>query len=313
MPDGFPGLSFADAGVGKGRGKGGSAGARDGPLDDSMFWWQSEGRRPDGFAETRQPPTTSFPARSEAKYPGGFAQPDIAGQPDSRQMQEYMQQYMMQQYMMTNYSQLLQQSPQAAATQMYPGQAFRAPDDLPRAVDVSVDKPKPGDENPYPHYAPAVIRDSSAGNVQLVQMPMPVQVPPGWMLVPVDEEEQEKEKQRSADRGWGVPPIRHDEGKGEGKSRGKGKDAPSRNKGQAVAKIFVGGLGPHTTAESLRQHFSRFGTITDSSVVNKPGTNESRGFGFVEFENGIPTVVLEKQHIVDNRRCSVRAYNYSPA
>jgi hypothetical protein len=48
-------------------------------------------------------------------------------------------------------------------------------------------------------------------------------------------------------------------------------------------------------------------------VVNKPGTNESRGFGFVEFENGIPTVVLEKQHIVDNRRCSVRAYNYSPA
>jgi RNA-binding protein Musashi len=80
-----------------------------------------------------------------------------------------------------------------------------------------------------------------------------------------------------------------------------------------VAKIFVGGLGPHTTAESLRQHFSRFGTITDSSVVNKPGANESRGFGFVEFENGIPTVVLEKQHIVDNRRCSVRAYNYSPA
>jgi hypothetical protein len=221
-------------------------------------------------------------------------------------MQEYMQHYMMQlQY--ANYSQQLGLAQSTPGAQIYQS-----------SVDV-VDKSKPGDENPYPHYAPAVIRDSAAGNVQLVQMPMPVQVPPGWMLVPVNatEEEEEKAKQLASREYMGAQMLRSEDGppmKGEGKGRGKGKDGgTSRNKGQAVAKIFVGGLGPHTTAESLRQHFSRFGTITDSSVVNKPGTNESRGFGFVEFENGIPTVVLEKQHIVDNRRCSVRAYNYSPA
>jgi hypothetical protein len=218
-------------------------------------------------------------------------------------MQEYMQHYMMQlQY--ANYTQqLFQQSPAPSPTQ----QIYQSAGDV-------TDKQKPGDENPYPHYAPAVIRDSAAGNVQLVQMPMPVQVPPGWMLVPVNATEEEEEKAKQlASREWGAQPLRSEDGKGEPKGKGKGKEPPSRSKGQAVAKIFVGGLGPHTTAESLRQHFSRFGTITDSSVVNKPGTNESRGFGFVEFENGIPTVVLEKQHIVDNRRCSVRAYNYSPA
>jgi hypothetical protein len=221
-------------------------------------------------------------------------------------MQEYMQQYMMQlQY--ANYAQQLYSSPAQAQT---------APQVYQSQVDAGSDKQKAGDDNPYPHYAPAVIRDSAGGgNVQLVQMPMPVQVPPGWMLVPVNASDEEEEKAKQlASRQWGAQPMRHEEGKGESmpKSRGKGKESGSRNKGQ-VAKIFVGGLGPHTTAESLRQHFSRFGTITDSSVVNKPGTNESRGFGFVEFENGIPTVVLEKQHIVDNRRCSVRAYNYSPS
>merc|ERR1719454_1713413 len=82
------------------------------------------------------------------------------------------------------------------------------------SVDV-VDKSKPGDE--YPHYAPAVIRDSAAGNVQLVQMPMPVQVPPGWMLVPVNatEEEEEKAKQLASREWGGAQPLRSEEGKGE--------------------------------------------------------------------------------------------------
>merc|ERR1719271_1953308 len=118
-------------------------------------------------------------------------------------MQEYMQQYMMQlQY--ANYTQqLLHQSPQQATPQVYQSQ-----------VDVSADKHKGGDDNPYPHYAPAVIRDSAAGNVQLVQMPMPVQVPPGWMLVPVSASEEEEQKAKQlASREWGgAQPLRSEEG-----------------------------------------------------------------------------------------------------
>lgn len=313
MPDGFAGIDFGGAkGASSARygGKGGSgqAAARD-SSNEQLFWWQGEGGRPEASYMDARPAAAGFPSRSgagdapSAKYPAGYAVPPPTDPNDSRQMQEYMQQYMMQlQY--ANYTQLFQNPTQSATPQIYQS-----------SVDVAPDKAKPGDDNPYPHYAPAVIRDSAAGNVQLVQMPMPVQVPPGWMLVPVNatEEEEEKAKQLASRQYAGSQPLRPEEGKGEPKGKGKGKEPMSRNKGQAVAKIFVGGLGPHTTAESLRQHFSRFGTITDSSVVNKPGTNESRGFGFVEFENGIPTVVLEKQHIVDNRRCSVRAYNYSPA
>merc|ERR1719201_2966348 len=120
-----------------------------------------------------------------------------------------MQQYMMQlQY--ANYTQQLFQSPSQSTTpQIYQSQ-----------VETGSDKQKPGDENPYPHYAPAVIRDSAAGNVQLVRMPMPVQVPPGWMLVPVNasEEEEEKAKQLASRQQWGgaAPAPWPEEGKGEG-------------------------------------------------------------------------------------------------
>jgi hypothetical protein len=57
-------------------------------------------------------------------------------------MQEYMQHYMMQlQY--ANYSQQLGLAQSTPGAQIYQS-----------SVDV-VDKSKPGDENPYPHYAPA--------------------------------------------------------------------------------------------------------------------------------------------------------------
>jgi hypothetical protein len=75
--------------------------------------------------------------------------------------------------------------------------------------------------------------------------------------------------------------------------------------------VFVGGLSPHSTAETLRAHFEKFGVITDCAVINEPGTRKSRGFGFVEFAGGIPAGLLEQEHIVGQRRCGVRAYEYS--
>ena len=34
-----------------------------------------------------------------------------------------------------------------------------------------------------------------------------------------------------------------------------------------VTKIFVGGLAPEVTQEVLKEYFSEFGTITDSTVI----------------------------------------------
>lgn len=49
--------------------------------------------------------------------------------------------------------------------------------------------------------------------------------------------------------------------------------------------IYVGNLPFSTTSESLNTIFSRFGTVTSSSVATDRDTGRSRGFGFVEMEN----------------------------
>jgi hypothetical protein len=68
-------------------------------------------------------------------------------------------------------------------------------------------------------------------------------------------------------------------------------------------KIFVGGLSPATTEISLVKYFSDYGVVEDATVVRE--ANKSRGFGFVQFRDGIPPEVLEKKHIIDQRRCGV--------
>jgi RNA recognition motif-containing protein len=50
-----------------------------------------------------------------------------------------------------------------------------------------------------------------------------------------------------------------------------------------MAKLFIGGLAWHTTDDTLRQGFEKFGTIEEAIVVKDRDTNRSRGFGFVRF------------------------------
>ncbi|KAL4879585.1 hypothetical protein BJY04DRAFT_219928 [Aspergillus karnatakaensis] len=50
-----------------------------------------------------------------------------------------------------------------------------------------------------------------------------------------------------------------------------------------MAKLFIGGLAWHTTDETLREGFSKYGTIEEAVVVKDHDTLRSRGFGFVRF------------------------------
>ncbi|OKL56893.1 hypothetical protein UA08_08041 [Talaromyces atroroseus] len=50
-----------------------------------------------------------------------------------------------------------------------------------------------------------------------------------------------------------------------------------------MSKLFIGGLAWHTTDETLRQGFEKFGTIEEAIVIKDRDTNRSRGFGFVRF------------------------------
>ncbi|KAK2737530.1 hypothetical protein FQN55_001033 [Onygenales sp. PD_40] len=52
-----------------------------------------------------------------------------------------------------------------------------------------------------------------------------------------------------------------------------------------MAKLFIGGLAWHTTDDTLREGFARYGTIEEAIVVKDRDTNRSRGFGFVRFAN----------------------------
>ncbi|KAI1702985.1 RNA recognition motif domain-containing protein [Ditylenchus destructor] len=49
--------------------------------------------------------------------------------------------------------------------------------------------------------------------------------------------------------------------------------------------MFVGNLSPKTTDESLREHFSKYGQLSDCYVKIDPKTELSRGFGYVNFKS----------------------------
>jgi len=50
-------------------------------------------------------------------------------------------------------------------------------------------------------------------------------------------------------------------------------------------KLFVGGIGPRTTEQDLRAFFSRFGELVEAVIVVDRSTGQSRGFGFVGYQN----------------------------
>jgi len=68
-------------------------------------------------------------------------------------------------------------------------------------------------------------------------------------------------------------------------------------------KLFVGNLDEKTTNETLTAYFLQFGTVTNAYVLSKPGSNHSRCFGFVHFDNEEPILrVLKKtEHLIDNK------------
>jgi RNA recognition motif-containing protein len=50
--------------------------------------------------------------------------------------------------------------------------------------------------------------------------------------------------------------------------------------------LYIGNLPFQTTADDLRETFEQYGTVTRAQVVSDRETGRSRGFGFVEMDNG---------------------------
>jgi len=61
--------------------------------------------------------------------------------------------------------------------------------------------------------------------------------------------------------------------------------AKSRPKPDPILKVFVGGLEPTVTEETLRAHFEAFGTISEIILPVDKESNERRAFGFIKYES----------------------------
>ena len=55
--------------------------------------------------------------------------------------------------------------------------------------------------------------------------------------------------------------------------------------------LYVGNLSFDATADDLQQLFSQYGTVTRSQIISDRETGRSRGFGFVEMEDGAEEAV----------------------
>ncbi|KAJ1611316.1 RRM domain-containing protein [Cryptosporidium canis] len=74
--------------------------------------------------------------------------------------------------------------------------------------------------------------------------------------------------------------------------------------GFSATKIFVGGLPQSCTDEKLREHFGKYGTIKNLSVMVDRDTNRHRGFGFVEYESSDAVEEVMRHyydHQIDNK------------
>lgn len=70
------------------------------------------------------------------------------------------------------------------------------------------------------------------------------------------------------------------------KEASKKEEADYNPDSKLMRKLFVGGLGPSTTEEQLKDYFEQFGLVLDIVIMKFPDSGKSRGFGFITFEKG---------------------------
>lgn len=55
--------------------------------------------------------------------------------------------------------------------------------------------------------------------------------------------------------------------------------------------LYVGNLAYGTTSDDLRDAFEQYGTVASTQVISDRETGRSRGFGFVEMDDGAEAAV----------------------
>lgn len=70
-----------------------------------------------------------------------------------------------------------------------------------------------------------------------------------------------------------------------------------------ACKLFLGGLSPNTTEESITNFYAQYGEVANAVVKRDPTTQRSKGFGFITYKDSssIERAQSLKPHIIDGR------------
>ena len=70
----------------------------------------------------------------------------------------------------------------------------------------------------------------------------------------------------------------------------------------ALRNIYIGNISWSASDEQLRELFAAFGSVSSARVITDRETGRSRGFGFVEMEDGADEAIAELNgHEMDSR------------
>ncbi|CAO2188969.1 unnamed protein product [Urochloa humidicola] len=77
--------------------------------------------------------------------------------------------------------------------------------------------------------------------------------------------------------------------------------------GASPAKIFIGGLSKDTTMGTFKEHFGKYGDITDAVIMKDRYTQKPRGFGFITFADpAVVDRVIEEEHVINGKPVEIK-------
>ncbi|XP_062195832.1 heterogeneous nuclear ribonucleoprotein 1-like isoform X1 [Phragmites australis] len=77
--------------------------------------------------------------------------------------------------------------------------------------------------------------------------------------------------------------------------------------GASPAKIFIGGLSKDTGMGTFKEHFGKYGQITDAVIMKDRYTQKPRGFGFITYADpAVVDRVIEDEHVINGKQVEIK-------